>query len=70
MKLITKLLLLACGALVAGATGTVPVLAKEAMAFAFLAFETISGRPGNVPSATGAQKEVVLGSVTPAPRPR
>jgi len=48
----------------------VPVLAKEAMAFAFLAFETISGRPGNVPSATGARKEVVLGSVTPAPRPR
>ena len=48
----------------------VPVSAKEAMAFAFLAFESISGRPGNVPSATGARKEVVLGSVTPAPNPR
>ena len=48
----------------------VPVGAKEAMAFAFLAFESISGRPGNVPSATGARKEVVLGSVTPAPYPR
>ncbi len=45
----------------------VPVSAKEAMAFAFLAFESISGRPGNVPSATGARREVVLGSVTPAP---
>ena len=47
----------------------VPVEAKEAMAFAFLAFETISGRPGNVPSATGAKREVVLGSITPPPRP-
>ncbi len=45
----------------------VPVAAKEAMAFAFLAFETISGRPGNVPSATGARREVVLGSITPPP---
>ena len=48
----------------------VPVGAKEAMAFAFLAYESISGRPGNVPSATGARKEAVLGSVTPAPYPR
>jgi len=48
----------------------VPVSAKEAMAFAFLAFESISGRPGNVPSATGARKEVVLGSITPAPYAR
>jgi anhydro-N-acetylmuramic acid kinase len=48
----------------------VPVGAKEAMAFAFLAYESISGRPGNVPSATGARKEVVLGSVTPSPYPR
>ncbi len=47
----------------------VAVSAKEAMAFAFLAFESISGRPGNVPSATGARKEVVLGSITPAPHP-
>ena len=47
----------------------VPVGAKEAMAFAFLAFETVSGRPGNVPSATGARREVVLGSITPAPNP-
>jgi anhydro-N-acetylmuramic acid kinase len=47
----------------------VPVGAKEAMAFAFLAFESISGRPGNIPSVTGARREVVLGSITPAPYP-
>ena len=45
----------------------VPGDAKEAMAFAFLAHETWRGRPGNVPSATGARREVVLGSITPAP---
>ena len=45
----------------------VPSDAKEAMAFAFLAHETWRGRPGNVPSATGAKREVVLGSITPAP---
>ncbi len=45
----------------------VPVDAKEAMAFAFLAHETWRGRPGNVPSATGASREVVLGSITPPP---
>jgi len=48
----------------------VPAEAKEAMAFAFLAAETLAGRPGNVPSATGAGREVVLGCVTPPPWPR
>jgi anhydro-N-acetylmuramic acid kinase len=48
----------------------VPVEAKEAMAFGFLALLTLLGRPGNVPSATGAKMEVVLGSVTPPPVPR
>jgi anhydro-N-acetylmuramic acid kinase len=47
----------------------VPVEAKEAMAFAFLAHETLSGRPGNVPAATGARREVILGSITPSPVP-
>ena len=45
----------------------VPADAKEAMAFAFLAHETWRGRPGNVPAATGAKREVLLGSITPAP---
>ena len=48
----------------------VPSAAKEAMAFAFLAAETLAGRPGNVPAATGARKEVVLGSITPPPDPK
>ena len=37
--------------------------AKEAIAFAVLANETIHGNPGNVPSATGADGPVVLGKV-------
>lgn len=39
--------------------------AKEAVAFAVLAYETYHQRPGNMPSATGAKKPVVLGSFTP-----
>jgi len=37
--------------------------AKEAIAFAVLANETIHGNPGNVPKATGASKRVVLGKI-------
>jgi anhydro-N-acetylmuramic acid kinase len=40
-----------------------PAEAKEAAAFALLAWETWHRRPGNVPSATGAKKPVVLGQV-------
>jgi anhydro-N-acetylmuramic acid kinase len=42
--------------------------AKEPLAFAILAHETLRGRPGNVPSATGAKKAVVLGKIVPGPR--
>jgi len=42
----------------------IPTQAKEAMAFALLAYQTWHRLPGNVPSATGAQRAVVLGKVT------
>ncbi|GAB4388655.1 MAG: anhydro-N-acetylmuramic acid kinase [Thermodesulfovibrionales bacterium] len=41
----------------------IPSEAKEALAFAVIANETLDGRPGNVPGATGAEKRVVLGSI-------
>ncbi|HPG39212.1 MAG TPA: anhydro-N-acetylmuramic acid kinase [bacterium] len=41
----------------------VPADAKEAVCFAVLANETIHQRPGNMPSATGATRPVVLGKV-------
>jgi len=37
--------------------------AKEAVTFAILANETISGNPANVPSATGAKRGVILGKI-------
>jgi anhydro-N-acetylmuramic acid kinase len=59
------------------ATGAAPVKAieeigfaseaKEAMAFALLGAATLDGFAGNVPSATGASRAVVLGAVTPRP---
>jgi anhydro-N-acetylmuramic acid kinase len=38
--------------------------AKEAIAFAVMAYETAHARPSNVPMATGAKKPVVLGKMT------
>jgi len=38
----------------------------EAMGFAWLARETLAGRPGNLPSVTGAKGPRVLGVVYPA----
>ncbi len=41
-----------------------PVDAKEAIAFAILASERIDERPANLPSVTGASRQVLLGKVT------
>jgi len=40
-----------------------PEEAKEAYAFALMAYETLHCRPGNLPSATGADKEAILGKI-------
>lgn len=42
----------------------VPSEAKEAVAFALLAYQTWQRQPGNIPSATGARRAVVLGKVS------
>lgn len=41
--------------------------AKEAIAFVVMANETLHHQPSNMPSATGADRFVVLGKVTPIP---
>jgi anhydro-N-acetylmuramic acid kinase len=42
----------------------IPAQAKEAVAFALMAWLSWNGLPGNVPTATGARRAVVLGKVT------
>ena len=49
---------------VASETFGLPVDAKEAAAFALLAWQTWHHLPGNVPAATGASRPAILGQVT------
>ncbi len=44
-----------------------PSAAREAVAFAVLAYESLHGRPANLPRVTGASRPLVLGSVTGEP---
>jgi anhydro-N-acetylmuramic acid kinase len=41
----------------------IPGRAKEALAFAVLAYESLHRRPANLPAATGAERPVVLGKI-------
>ena len=57
----------ALGSVPVASTATLGIDPKqvEALAFAWLAQQTLLGRPGNLPAVTGARQEVVLGGIYP-----
>jgi anhydro-N-acetylmuramic acid kinase len=58
-------LLPACGITTTEALGLHPDWV-EATAFAWLAEQTLDGKPGNLPSVTGARRAMILGAIYPA----
>ena len=42
-----------------------PAEAKESVAFAFLAYQTMKGRTNNVPQITKAKGKTIMGSISP-----
>jgi anhydro-N-acetylmuramic acid kinase len=67
-KTLMRMLAAEVGALGLGVRGSdefgVPSEAKEAVAFALLAYQTWHREPANVPAATGAKRPVVLGKIS------
>ena len=43
----------------------IPIMAREAMAFAALGYAFVKRMTSNVPTATGARKNVILGQLSP-----
>ncbi len=41
----------------------IPADTKEAICFAYLAYRTLGGLPGNIPSVTGASRQALLGQI-------
>ncbi len=64
IRILAKQLLVRCPEVAPLEKLGMPAKARECVAFAVLGFARLLGLPGNVPSATGASRSVLLGSIT------